>query len=79
MALSLEQIAGSYNFTYNYSDDTNPDFPLEVKIYDYYFETLLETNTDKNQNQEYSYLGGTEPKQYYVEIYILVIYEVDIH
>ena len=70
MALSLEQIAGSYNFTYNYSDDTNPDFPLEVKIYDYYFETLLETNTDKNQNQEYSYLGGTEPKQYYVEIYL---------
>ena len=70
MALLLEQVPGSYNFTYNYLDDTNPTFPLKVEIYDDYFGTLLETNTDKNQDEEYSYLSGTEPKQYWVQIYL---------
>ena len=70
MALLLEQVPGSYNFTYNYLDDTNPTFPLKVEIYDDYFGTLLETNTDKNQDEEYSYLSGTEPKEYYIEIFL---------
>lgn len=66
---TVEQIPGSYNFSYIFSDSENPEALLRVDVFDFNTDALIESILDKQQNIAHTYLSNN-PQIYKIEYYL---------
>jgi hypothetical protein len=71
IATTVEQVVGSYNFTYSFLDDTNNEAPLKVEIYEQSGTEPITVISDLLQDTTYPYTNELGPGTYRVEYYLL--------
>lgn len=71
IATTVEQVVGSYNFTYSFLDDTNNEAPLKVEIYEQSGTEPITVISDLLQDTTYTYTNEMGPGTYQVVYYLL--------
>ena len=66
----VNQVLGSYNFTYSYLDDTLNDLPLKVEIWENYGVLPVSTIENQTQDTEYPYTNNLGPGIYSIVFYL---------